>query len=74
MRRRTNYNRHRVAETDTKHILSFRVTNEEKKIIESWAKENSLNTSSVLRAMFHYTQGSTDEVFDKYKQMEGIAS
>lgn len=53
--------------TNGKHVVSFRVNNEEKKIIDRWAKMNGLSTSSVLRAMFNSVRESREDVFGKYK-------
>ncbi len=59
---------------ETNHIVSFRVSIEEKKMIDRWAKKNGMNTSSVLRAMFHYLQGSAEEAFSQYKESETIVT
>jgi hypothetical protein len=60
--------------TDNNTIVSFRASIEEKMMIEKWAKKNNLNTSSVLRAMIHYLQGSADDVFKQYKTSEKVIS
>lgn len=54
--------------TDSKHIVSFRVSNEEKKLIDRLAKKNGMNTTSVLRAMLYSLKGAAEEVFSQYKE------
>ena len=55
----------RLRDNPCSHIVSFRVNDYEKKLLNKWSKVTGMNISVLMRGLFNRTQNSINETLDK---------
>ena len=55
----------RLSENPCRNIVSFRVNDSEKRLLNRWSRVTGMNISALMRELFSNKQNSISEILDK---------